>query len=75
MKIRILTAEDVQRALPMDRAIAAVRSAFGQFSGGQANVPLRSRFHTDKGVTLIMPAHLKQTGDVVLGENGLYRLP
>ena len=81
MKIRILTAEDVQKALPMDRAIAAVRSAFGQFSGGQANVPLRSRFHTDKGVTLIMPAHLKQTGDFALkvvsvyGENPARGLP
>lgn len=81
MKIRILTAEDVQKALPMDRAIEAVRSAFGQFSGGQANVPLRSRFHTDKGVTLIMPAHLKQTGDFALkvvsvyGENPAKGLP
>lgn len=81
MKIRILTAADVQKALPMDRAIEAVRSAFGQFSGGQANVPLRSRFHTDKGVTLIMPAHLKQTGHFALkvvsvyGENPAKGLP
>jgi len=81
MKIRILTADDVNAALPMDRAIEAVRSAFGQFSAGQANVPLRSRFHTDKGVTLIMPAHLKQTGDFALkvvsvyGENPAKGLP
>jgi len=81
MKIRILTAEDVQKALPMAKAIEAVRTAFGQFSAGQATVPLRSRFHTDKGVTLIMPAHLKQTGDFALkvvsvyGENPTQGLP
>lgn len=72
MKIRILTAEDVKAALPMDRAIEAVRSAFGQFSAGQAKVPLRSRFHTDKGVTLIMPAHLKQTGEFALKVVSVY---
>jgi ornithine cyclodeaminase/alanine dehydrogenase-like protein (mu-crystallin family) len=56
----------------MDRAIEAVRSAFGQFSANQATVPLRSRFHTDKGVTLLMPAHLKQTGDFVLKVVSVY---
>ena len=72
MKIRILTARDVEAALPMGKAIEAVRSAFGQFSAGQANVPLRSRFHTDKGVSLIMPAHLKQTGDFALKVVSIY---
>jgi len=72
MKIRILTAADIQKALPMNKAIEAVRSAFGQFSAGQANVPLRSRFYTDKGVTLIMPAHLKQTGDFALKVVSVY---
>jgi ornithine cyclodeaminase/alanine dehydrogenase-like protein (mu-crystallin family) len=72
MKIRILTAADVKTALPMDRAIAAVRSAFSQFSADQANVPLRTRFHTDKGVTLLMPAHLKKTGDFSLKVVSIY---
>jgi len=72
MKIRILTAADVKAALPMGRAIEAVKAAFGQFSAGQANVPLRSRFHTDKGVTLLMPAHLKQTGDFALKVVSIY---
>jgi len=72
MKIRILTAEDVKAALPMGAAIAAVKSAFGQFSANQATVPLRSRFHTDKGVTLLMPAHLKQTGDFALKVVSIY---
>ncbi len=72
MKIRILTAADVKAALPMKKAIEAVRSAFGQFSANQATVPLRSRFHTDKGVTLLMPAHLKQTGDFALKVVSIY---
>ncbi len=72
MKIRILTAADVKAALPMGKAIEAVKSAFGQFSAQQATVPLRTRFYTDKGVTLLMPAHLKQTGDFALKVVSVY---
>lgn len=72
MKIRILTAADVKAALPMRKAIEVVKSAFGQLSAGQATVPLRTRFHTDKGVTLLMPAHLKQTGDFALKVVSVY---
>ncbi len=72
MKIRILTAADVKAALPMGKAIEAVKSAFGQFSANQATVPLRTRFHTEKGVTLLMPAHLKQTGDFALKVVSVY---
>ena len=63
MQIRILTAADICSALSMDEAIDAVARAYGQLSAGKATMPLRSRFHTDKGVTLIMPAHLHESGD------------
>jgi ornithine cyclodeaminase/alanine dehydrogenase-like protein (mu-crystallin family) len=63
MQIRILTAADIRSALTMDEAIDAVARAYGQLSAGKATMPLRSRFHTDKGVTLIMPAHLHESGD------------
>jgi ornithine cyclodeaminase/alanine dehydrogenase-like protein (mu-crystallin family) len=63
MKIRILTAADIRSALPMPAAIEAVSAAYGQLSAGRATMPLRSRFHTDKGVTLLMPAHLHDSGD------------
>jgi ornithine cyclodeaminase/alanine dehydrogenase-like protein (mu-crystallin family) len=63
MQIRILTAADIRAALSMDEAIDAVARAYGQLSAGKATMPLRSRFHTDKGVTLIMPAHLHESGD------------
>jgi ornithine cyclodeaminase/alanine dehydrogenase-like protein (mu-crystallin family) len=61
MKIRILASRDVMAALPMLKAIEAMRSAFGQLSAGQATMPLRTRLHTDKGVTLCMPAYLPQS--------------
>ena len=64
MKIRILTAGDVRAALPMRRAVDAMRSAFSQFSAGEVEVPLRGRVATGKGVTLLMPAFVKGTGEL-----------
>lgn len=81
MKIRILTGKDVRSALPMPRAIEAVRSAFGQFSGGQADVPLRTRLGTPQGVLLLMPAYMQQSRDLavklvtVYGDNPKRGLP
>jgi len=63
MNIRILTAADVRAALSMAEAIDAVAGAYSQLSAGKATMPLRSRFHTEKGVTLLMPAHLHESGD------------
>ncbi len=63
MQIRVLTADDVRSALSMSAAIDAVADAFAQLSAGKATMPLRSRFHTPKGVTLLMPAHLHESGD------------
>ena len=81
MELRILTATDIRTALPMRAAIEAVGQAFGQFSAGSAEVPLRSRLHTEKGVTLLMPAYLKDSGQLavkivsVYGENPAMGLP
>jgi len=36
--IRILSGEDVRRALPMRQAIEAIKGAFAQLSAGQADV-------------------------------------
>ena len=58
MKIRILSAADVRIALPMPKAIDAMRHAYGQLSAGKAIAPPRQHISTDKGVTLIMPAYL-----------------
>jgi ornithine cyclodeaminase/alanine dehydrogenase-like protein (mu-crystallin family) len=81
MKIRVLTAADVRSALPMPAAIDAVAQAYSQLSAGRATMPLRSRFHTEKGVTLLMPAHLHDSGDFavkivsVYGNNPKLGLP
>jgi ornithine cyclodeaminase len=81
MQIRILTATDVRAALPTPKAIEAMKLAFGQFSSGEAAVPLRGRLHTDKGVTLLMPAFLKRSRDLavkvvsVFGDNPSLGLP
>ncbi len=58
MKIRILTASDVKKALPMAEAIEIMKDAFGQLSSGRATVPLRTPVDTEKGVSLVMPAYL-----------------
>lgn len=63
MSIRILTAEDVRAALPMSKAIDAMRHAYGQLSAGTAIAPARQHITSDKGVTLIMPAYLPKSSE------------
>ncbi|HSO19411.1 MAG TPA: ornithine cyclodeaminase family protein, partial [Desulfosarcina sp.] len=81
MQLRILPATDVRQALSMSGAIDAVAAAYAQLSAGKATMPLRSRFNTEKGVTLLMPAHLHDTGDFavkivsVYGDNPKLGLP
>lgn len=58
MSIRILSAADVRAALPMPKAIDAMRHAYSQLSAGKAIAPPRQHIPTDQGVTLIMPAYL-----------------
>lgn len=60
MRIRILSADDVRRALPMREAVEAMKRAFAQLSTGQAEVPLRVPLHVPRhnGLTLFMPAYL-----------------
>ena len=60
MHIRILSATDVRTALPMPKAIDAMRHAYGQLSAGKVTAPPRQHISTDKGVTLLMPAYLPE---------------
>ena len=66
MQIRMLSATDVRQALPMGQAIEVMRGAFSQLSANKANVPLRSRLQTDKGLVLLMPAFLTQSRELAL---------
>ncbi|HRQ38726.1 MAG TPA: ornithine cyclodeaminase family protein [Chloroflexota bacterium] len=64
MNLRVLSATDVKKALPMAAAIAGMKSAYAQLSAGLAIAPLRA--HLDitphQGTTLVMPAYLPQDG-------------
>lgn len=66
MELRLLSAADVRAALPMQEAVEAMRRAFGQLSAGQAEMPLRTRLTTEAGMTLIMPAYLRASGDFAI---------
>ena len=62
--MRILSAADVRRALPMPDAIEAMRQAFAALSDGRADVP--ERIHLDmeahRGVCLVMPSFVRLAG-------------
>ncbi|MBN1218293.1 MAG: ornithine cyclodeaminase family protein [Anaerolineae bacterium] len=81
MKLRVLSATDVRRALPMRQAIETMRRAFGQLSANQAEMPLRTRLETEQGTLLLMPAYLKQSRELgfkmlsVWGDNPNRGLP
>ena len=83
MKLRILSGDDVRRALPMEQAIAAMGDAFTQISSGAARVPTRMNMNmkSKKGEMLLMPVHLpglKSTGTKIVNvyhENPSRNLP
>lgn len=58
MRLRVLTASDLQAAVDMPAAIQAMRDAFGQLSSGRATIPVRTHLESG-GVTLLgMPGAL-----------------
>ena len=67
MEVRLLSADDVRRALPMAEAIAGMKAAYAQLSAGQADMPLRSRVTVaSQGTTLVMPAYLAGSDDLAV---------
>jgi ornithine cyclodeaminase/alanine dehydrogenase-like protein (mu-crystallin family) len=64
----ILSALDVRKALPMDMAVEAMKSAYTSLSGDQAVVPQRLRMEVapHHGLSLFMPAYVQSpTGDAL----------
>ncbi|MBI5877384.1 MAG: ornithine cyclodeaminase family protein [Chloroflexi bacterium] len=59
--MKILTRSDLQKCLSMRDAIEAMREAFAQVTSGAANVPLRVGLPAGDGVSLFMPAHLRDS--------------
>jgi ornithine cyclodeaminase/alanine dehydrogenase-like protein (mu-crystallin family) len=68
MQLRLLSADDVARALPMSLAIDGVKEAFAQFSAGRVDLPLRTRIDISEvqGSALVMPAYLASSGDLAV---------
>jgi alanine dehydrogenase len=64
----ILTAAEVQKALPMKDAIEAMKRAYASLSDGKAEVPLRTRLSVppQDAVSLFMPAYVQtESGDAL----------
>jgi alanine dehydrogenase len=64
MTMLILTATDVQKALPMKDAIEAMKRAYASLSDGKAEAPLRTRLSVppQDAVSLFMPAYVQTEG-------------
>ncbi len=81
MKLRILSAYNVEHALPMRDAIRVNARAYVLLSRGAAVVPQRISITTEQGISLFMPAYVPPTGDLavkvvsVFRENPRLRLP
>ena len=60
----ILTATEVQKALPMKDAIEAMKRAYASLSDGKAEVPLRTRLSVppQDAISLFMPAYVQTEG-------------
>ncbi len=66
MKLRVLSQDDVRRAVSMAQAIEIVKGAFAQLSAGKAVVPIRTQLEVARheGITLFMPAYLQGSDDL-----------
>jgi len=81
--LRFLSARDVERALPMPRAIEAMKAAFRQLSDGEAVAPTRIHIESrdPRGDALFMPAYIPAEGRMglkivtVYGGNAKLGLP
>ncbi|MFQ5721154.1 MAG: ornithine cyclodeaminase family protein [Candidatus Aminicenantales bacterium] len=68
MKIRIISGNDVKKAVNMAETIKAVKDAYTQLSAGQAIVPQRSHITIKEqdAVSLFMPAYLSQSQSLAI---------
>jgi len=73
-KIRILSQQDIRRALPMREAIAAMKEAFAELSGGRVTMPARA--HIDipahAGTALFMPCYAARADRISVKVVGLF---
>lgn len=81
--MRILSGQDVRKALPMTQAIEAMRTAFLQLASGDVQMPIRSHIDVAErdGTALFMPSYAQPFGNIgikvvnVFGANVEKKLP
>jgi ornithine cyclodeaminase len=63
MKLRVLSGDEVRRAVSMAQAIEVVKPAFAQLSTGKVDVPVRTGLDVPEhnGVSFFMPAFLQES--------------
>jgi len=66
--IRILTASDVRKALPMRETIEAMKNSYAAWSDGRADIPLRTSLAIPprEGTSLFMPAYVREKDEDAL---------
>ena len=73
--IRLLTTEDIQKAISMSEAIGLMKDAFIQLSAGSASAPLRTKIEMPQanGTALFMPAYLPKNEQFSLKAVSLFK--
>jgi len=68
INIRVLTGEEIRRALPMRAVIQTLRDAFRELSAGRVTMPLRARVSVPDpaGTFLVMPALRPDAGQMAV---------
>jgi ornithine cyclodeaminase len=65
MRLRLLSADEIDLSLSMNEAIEVISQAFALFSSGQVILPMRETIEMPLGTSLFMPAYL-ETGALAL---------
>jgi ornithine cyclodeaminase/alanine dehydrogenase len=69
----LLTKDDVAGVLDMNECIAAVKRAFGELKAGTAVLPLRIGINPPGGISLYMPAYLREMGALACKVVSVYK--
>jgi len=72
MKLRILSASDIDRVISMSDAINVNAQAYAMLSSKEAIVPQRASIEAENGITLFMPAYLPSTGALTVKAVSIY---
>lgn len=72
MRLRILSASDIDKVISMADAINVNAQAYAMLSAKEAIVPQRTPIEAENGITLFMPAYLPSTGALTVKVVSIY---